>query len=202
MYNITMGLNKDDLAMVNGVLMRVDTSYLKTGKGDYDRIQSAFASILKSMRFLGFFDDSQKLKVVKNKEGKNSSCLDAFGEIMAQKLKHTEIDRDLVVMRHNFTMEDNKTKERWLHTSTMIVSGDSHASGGSSIMSRSVGQTTALGVRLVLEGKVPQRGIVSPIHKEIYEPILKSLEGLGMMMVEESEKPGGTTASNPTRAKL
>jgi saccharopine dehydrogenase-like NADP-dependent oxidoreductase len=83
MYNITMGLNKDDLAMVNGVLMRVDTSYLKTGKGDYDRIQWAFTSILKSMRFLGFFDDSQKLKVVKNKEGKNSSCLDAFGEIMA-----------------------------------------------------------------------------------------------------------------------
>jgi len=117
---------------------------------------------------------------------------------MAVKMKHTETDRDLVVMRHNFTMEDNKTKERWLHTSTMIASGDSAVSGGQSIMSKSVGQTTALGVRLVLEGKVPQRGIVSPIHKEIYEPILKSLEGLGMFMVEESERPGVTTP----RAKL
>jgi len=92
---------------------------------------------------------------VKHKDGKVSSCLDAFGEIMAVKMKHTETDRDLVVMRHNFTMEDNKTKERWLHTSTMIASGDSAVSGGQSIMSRSVGQTTALGVRLVLEGKVP-----------------------------------------------
>lgn len=65
------------------------------------------------MRFLGFFDDSQKLSTKK-------SSLDAFGAIMAVKLKHESHDRDLVVMRHNFTMEDNKTKERWLHTATMI----------------------------------------------------------------------------------
>jgi len=81
------------------------------------------------MKFLGFFDDAQKLKIVRT-DKKVSSCLDAFGEIMAEKMKHTSVDRDLVVMRHNFTMEDNKTKERWLHTSTMIISGDSAASGG------------------------------------------------------------------------
>ena len=42
---------------------------------------------------------------------------------MAVKMKHENHDRDLVVMRHNFRIEDPATKERWNHTSTMIQSG-------------------------------------------------------------------------------
>jgi len=38
---------------------------------------------------------------------------------------------------------------------------------------------------------------VSPIYKEIYQPILKELEGYGVMMIEESDRPGGlSTAAN------
>jgi len=37
-FSLVNGLNKDDRAMVEGVLMRVDTSYLKKGKGDYEKI--------------------------------------------------------------------------------------------------------------------------------------------------------------------
>ena len=68
-------------------------------------------------------------------------------------------------------------------------------------MSKSVGVTAAIGARMVLTGKVPQRGVVSPIHPEVYGPILKELEKFGIVMVEESERPGGThSASN--RVKL
>ena len=67
-------------------------------------------------------------------------------------------------------------------------------------MSLTVGITAALGARLVLEGKVPQRGVISPVYKELYQPILKSLEKFGVLMVEESERPGGAAGSN--RPKL
>lgn len=67
-------------------------------------------------------------------------------------------------------------------------------------MSQTVGVTAAIGARLVLEGKIPQRGVISPIHKEIYVPILKELEKIGVLMVEESERPGG--AAGPNRPKL
>jgi len=68
-------------------------------------------------------------------------------------------------------------------------------------MSESVGKTCGIGSRMVLEGKIPQRGVLSPIFPEIYTPILKELEKHNIRMIEESERPGGlATASN--RPKL
>jgi len=191
---LTDGLPEADRRLVEGLLSRVDTGYLR---GDPVRIESAFRSIVKTMRFLGFFSDAE-LKVEDGK-GKRRSCLDAFCDVMAEKMAHSEVDRDLVVMRHVFIMEDQDGKQ-WRHTSTMMQAGQSHASGGSSIMSQTVGVTAAIGARLVLEGKVPQRGVLSPVYKELYQPILKELQRFGVLMVEESERPGGAAGSN--RPKL
>jgi saccharopine dehydrogenase-like NADP-dependent oxidoreductase len=149
------------------------------------------------MQFLGFFDEEQHIKT-RDSNGKPISCLDSFGAVMASKMTHGEDDRDLVVMRHNFIMED-ETRKRWAHSSTWIESGQSHKSGGTSLMSKSVGITTAIGTRMVLEGKVKRRGVLSPIYKDIYEPILAQLENHGITMLEESERPG---AVQPRRAKL
>ena len=165
---------------------------------DAKKVASAFSTTIKTMKFLGFFDDSKKLSI-QRKDGKiSSSCLDAFGQRMADLMTHQSHDRDLIVMRHEFTLEDNKTKERWGHNSTMIVSGESADSGGISVMSKSVGVTAAMGVRLVLEGKISQRGILSPTTPEIYTPILKNLEKAGLFMVEESERPD----VSPNRPRL
>lgn len=126
--------------------------------------------------------------------------MDAFGDILGVALKHTEHDRDLIVMRHNFVLED-QNKNQWKHFSTFIGSGDSHASGGFSIMSKTVGVTCGIGARMVLTGRIPQRGVLSPIYPEIYNPILQELGTYGIRMMEESERPGGlATASN--RPKL
>lgn len=104
-------------------------------------------------------------------------------------MTHEDYDRDLVVMRHVFTLEDPHTKERFEHTSTMIQSGESTNSGGYSIMSTSVGVTAAMGVRLVLEKKIERRGVMSVTKKEVYEPILAGLKKIGIEMIEESERP-------------
>lgn len=68
-------------------------------------------------------------------------------------------------------------------------------------MSQTVGITCGIGSRMVLDGKIPQRGILSPIHKEIYTPILKELENYGVVMIEESERPGGLSSA-ANRPKL
>jgi hypothetical protein len=59
------------------------------------------------------------------KDGKPRGYLEVFSELHAKKLSMTDEDRDLVVMRHNFIIEDPKTKKRWNHYSTLIASGNS-----------------------------------------------------------------------------
>ena len=67
-------------------------------------------------------------------------------------------------------------------------------------MSTTVGVTCAIGARMVITGQIPQRGVLSPIYPEIYNPILRELENYGIRMIEESERPGSlATASNRPR---
>ncbi len=111
---------------------------------------------------------------------------------MGVKLALSDNDRDLVIMRHVFHILDPKTNHRWQHTSTMVASGESKASKGISIMSKTVGVTCALATRLVLDNKIKQRGVLSPMTSDIYGPILKDLEkNHGVTMVEESQNPAG-----------
>lgn len=97
-------------------------------------------------------------------------------------------DRDLVVMRHYFRIED-KQGNRWTHTSTLIDSGASKNQGGITLMSKTVGVTTAIATRMVLDGEVKHKGVLSPIYPDIYNPLLQRLEKQGVVMVEESERP-------------
>jgi saccharopine dehydrogenase-like NADP-dependent oxidoreductase len=55
-------------------------------------------------------------------------------------------------------------------------------------MAKTVGMTCAIGTRLILDNKISQRGVLSPITKELYEPIMKELERFGVVMIEESER--------------
>ena len=51
-------------------------------------------------------------------------------------------------------------------------------------MARTVGLPAAIGVRMILEGKIRQTGVVTPIEPAIYEPILAELETLGIHFTE------------------
>ena len=115
---VMMGVEKDDEVFIKKFLSKVDLSYMKQNE-----ILFAFKSIIRSLRFLGFLTNSPSLNTV-DKAGKARTYLDVFGEVLADKLSMNDDDRDLVVMRHNFILEDQK-KQRWDHYSTLIASGNS-----------------------------------------------------------------------------
>lgn len=89
-------------------------------------------------------------------------------------------------MRHIFTIEDPKTLQRWKHFSTMVNSGKSEKEGGPSSISKTVGVTSAITARLILNGQIKERGVISPIKPDIYNPVLEELEKEGIKLVEES----------------
>ena len=54
-------------------------------------------------------------------------------------------------------------------------------------MSQTVGYTCAIATRLVLLKQFEHTGVLSPTHKEIYQPILEQLAQIGIHMQESEE---------------
>ena len=56
---------------------------------------------------------------------------------------------------------------------------------GDSSMARTVSLPLAIGVKLILTGKITLTGVQIPIMKKIYDPVLNELENMGIKMVEK-----------------
>jgi saccharopine dehydrogenase (NADP+, L-glutamate forming) len=168
---------------MTAVLQRIDYSYLDGESAKLDVMRS----VIKTLSFLGLFSDEPIQE--------SNSYLSTLSNVMQKDLNLNEHDRDLVFMRHEFELwedfQDNQTgkklRKRIKHNSTLVASGQSKASGGHSIMCTTVGVTCGIATRLVLEGKIAQRGVLSPIEPEIYEPILAQLADHGIKMKEEEQ---------------
>ena len=111
------------------------------------------------------------------------SPLDLLGDIMLEKLVFGPDERDMVVLFHDFKVRYPEQDRYERITSTLITCGEV---GGDSAMSRTVSLPAAGAVRLILAGRVPQRGVARPVHPEIYRPILDELAGSGIECREES----------------
>jgi saccharopine dehydrogenase-like NADP-dependent oxidoreductase len=91
-------------------------------------------------------------------------------------------ERDLLVLKHEFRARYAGRTQRI--SSTMVDFG---IPGGDSSMSRTVGLPAAIGVKLILQGKVSRTGVLTPVVPEIYEPVLAELEALGIRFTERWE---------------
>ncbi|MBS1508466.1 MAG: saccharopine dehydrogenase NADP-binding domain-containing protein [Bacteroidetes bacterium] len=99
--------------------------------------------------------------------------------ILTKKWKLSPGDKDFIVMWHRFTYRlGGKQKEiqAWL-TST----GDDEIQ---TAMAKTVGLPLAIAYKLLLQGKIKSRGVVIPIMEEIYAPILRELNELGIGLIE------------------
>lgn len=109
------------------------------------------------------------------------TALDALASLMIERLGYGAGERDMIVLRHEFLTDwPGGRSERIV--STLIDYGIPH---GDSSMSRTVGLPAAIGARLILEGKILDTGVQTPIVPSIYEPILEELSRHGVVFREE-----------------
>jgi saccharopine dehydrogenase-like NADP-dependent oxidoreductase len=88
-------------------------------------------------------------------------------------------DKDFIVMWHRFVFEiGNTRKEIQAH---LTVTGDDEVN---TAMAKTVGLPLAITAKLLLEGKIKSRGVVIPVDKDIYEPVLKELSQYGIRLIE------------------
>jgi saccharopine dehydrogenase-like NADP-dependent oxidoreductase len=94
----------------------------------------------------------------------------------------TEEDKDLIVMQHLFEYQLNN--ENYKLTSSLSLTGESQIK---TAMAKTVGLPLAIAVKLFLEGKLIEKGLILPITPDIYTPILDELEHKhGIQFIEEA----------------
>src|SRR5688572_3283143 len=125
---------------------------------------------MQRLRWSGFFDR----ELIGIKEGTPAQVLE---HILNKKWKLKPDDKDFVVMWHRFIYEiEGKKKE--IQASLVSVGEDSTYTA----MAKTVGLPLGIAAKLLLQGKINSRGVVIPVIKELYDPILKELEESGIAL--------------------
>ncbi len=133
--------------------------------------------ILKKLEWLGLFGD-EKINIG------HASVYRMFAHVLQKKLVYEKGEQDLLVQHHEFIGEyPDGSKEKII--STMIDTG---IPDGDSSMSKTVGLPVAIAAKMIAQGKINRFGVIIPIYKEIYEPLLAELGTMNIKFVETKEK--------------
>ncbi|MCH8317429.1 MAG: saccharopine dehydrogenase NADP-binding domain-containing protein [Bacteroidetes bacterium] len=89
-------------------------------------------------------------------------------------------DKDMLLMQHQFEYEIQGKQKKLI--SSMVTIGDNAIN---TAMAKTVGLPLGIAVKLILSGQITLTGVQIPTLKEIYEPVLDELAGMGINFVEE-----------------
>ena len=91
-----------------------------------------------------------------------------------------EDDKDMIVMCHKFGYVYKGEKHQI--ESQMVVLGDDQTY---TAMAKTVGLPVAIATLKILNGEITKTGVLIPIDRKVYEPILKELEDYGVIFTEK-----------------
>lgn len=132
--------------------------------------------VMHNLAWLGLLDE-KPLQVTGNK----ISPLDLLTQVMLARMQYAEGESDMVVLVHQFKASYPDGKKEKL-SSTLITFGEP---GGETAIARTVSLPAAIGVDLILSGKVQAAGVHTPVTPMWYEPILARLKEMGIECVEK-----------------
>ena len=128
---------------------------------------------LKKLEWLGILSNEK----ISLKKGTPAQFLQ---ELLESKLNLEKGDKDMIVMQHQLDcIISNQPKQ---FTSSLVLKGIDDLN---TAMSMTVGLPVAIAAELILNNKISKKGVVIPIHKEIYNPILEKLKDFGIEFIEE-----------------
>jgi saccharopine dehydrogenase-like NADP-dependent oxidoreductase len=129
--------------------------------------------VMKKLEWLGLFE--RKPAAVQDQTP--ARVLQA---LLEEKFRLDPEDRDMIVMQHQ--VEYILEKKRHRMVSSLAVIGEN---GDRTAMSKTVGLPVAIAAKLILQDRIPLKGVRIPIYREIYEPVMDELEHHGIRFIEE-----------------
>ena len=121
--------------------------------------QSDAKEVVDCLIFLGYSEEAVK---------QPNSIIGSFSDLLEAKLTLEPHERDVVLMHHDIIGDFGDREE--YHTSTMTCYGTEEMTA----MCKTVGYTAAVGTEMVLDGTIPENGVVVPMKKHIYEVSIDS----------------------------
>ena len=129
--------------------------------------------IFKKLQWLGIFEDKKIGLSV-------ASPAMILQKLLESKWKLQPLDKDMVVMQHQFEYEIGGKLQRLISSFVTIGENAKHTA-----MAKTVGLPLGILAKLILEDRIPLSGIQIPVVKEIYIPVLKELDQLGVCFERE-----------------
>ena len=123
---------------------------------------------------IGIFSSAKKIPL------KNASPAQILEYILKESWSLEKEDKDMIVMYHEFKYVDNLNIENNIISTMACIGEDSTYTA----MAKTVGLPLAISCLLILNQKISLRGVQTPIHKEIYNPVLKELENFDINFKE------------------
>ena len=133
------------------------------------------SDVMKKLEWLGLFSK----KKIRMKSATPALILE---NLLLEKWKLKDNEKDMVIMQHEFEYEINRQNRRL--TSTLVMRG---TDGNNTAMSRLVGLPIGIFVKQVMLGKINSIGVNIPVIKEVYEPVLEELKEYGVVFTEKDE---------------
>ncbi len=139
-------------------------SYLKIDQDDL---------IWEKLVELDIFNPNKKIGL------KNATPAQMLQRILENSWTLQENDKDMIVMQHLFGYELNGKKHQI--ESSLVVLGENQTY---TAMAKTVGLPVAIAAIKILKKEITTPGVLLPISKEVYEPILKELEKCDIKFTE------------------
>jgi saccharopine dehydrogenase-like NADP-dependent oxidoreductase len=135
------------------------------------------AELISQFNFLGL--------TANNKLPKAAQCSADILQFAAEtKLAMQPNDKDMIVMLHEIEYEkeilQGPVEKYKVQSSLKVIGADSLRTA----MAKTVGLPLGIAAKLILNGSIQLTGLHIPTAKEIYEPVLKELEILGISFTE------------------
>ncbi|KAF4081396.1 hypothetical protein AMELA_G00160900 [Ameiurus melas] len=111
-----------------------------------------------------------------------NTILEALTKHLEAKLAFDKGERDMIIMKNDIGIR-HPTGELEMKHISLVVYGDPY---GFSAMAKTVGYPAAIAARMVLDGELNTKGLVVPLTKTIYSPVLRRLQQEGLQFTTKS----------------
>lgn len=163
--------------MVSMLIGKSDNKNIREKTADYLGLPiDAYA--MNALQWLGLFDRRPMNR-------QQDTPFEITSDLMIEKMGMGNEERDMVAMQHVFLV-NYPDAEKEVIKSTMLDYG---TPATDTAVARTVALPAAVGVEMILNGEISEKGVHIPVLPGIYNPILNKLEDLDIKMVEEFGLP-------------